>query len=128
MTTQLQLRLFAYVGGILRSEGCVLAAAGGMPDHIHFLVSLDKQKSISEIVRIIKANSSKWVHETFPEFSRFAWQVGYGAFSVSFSHIDRVKEYLSRQAEHHRTQTFQEEYLAFLQRHGMEYDERYLWD
>jgi len=99
-----------------------------MPDHIHFLVSLDKQKSISEIVRIIKANSSKWVHETFPEFSRFAWQVGYGAFSVSFSHIERVKEYLSRQAEHHRTQTFQEEYLAFLQRHGMEYDERYLWD
>ena len=99
-----------------------------MPDHVHLLVSLDRQVSIADALRIIKANSSRWVPETFPTLSGFAWQAGYGAFAVSYSHIDRVKAYLSRQAQHHRRMTFQEEFLAFLQRHGISYDERYLWD
>src|SRR5437868_6814778 len=129
MTREVQPRLFDYVGGILRSERCALVAAGGMPDHVHLLVSLDRRLSISEAIRIIKASSSRWEHETFPDsLSGFAWQAGYGAFAVSYSHLDRVKAYLSRQAEHHRRITFQEEFIAFLQRHGIEYDERYLWD
>src|SRR4051812_34897171 len=125
ITEGVQLRLYDYIGGILRAEGCVLIAAGGMPDHVHLLVSLDKRVSMSEALRIVKTNSSRWVHETFPGLSGFAWQVGYGAFSVSASHLDAVKGYLSRQAEHHRSVTFQEEFVAFLRRHGIEYDERY---
>ncbi len=128
ITEGVQPRLFDYIGGILRSEGCALIAAGGMPDHVHLLVSLDKQVSMSEAMRIVKTNSSRWAHEAFPGLSGFAWQVGYGAFSVSSSHLETVKVYLSRQAEHHRRVTFQEEFIAFLRRHGIEYDERYLWD
>ena len=99
-----------------------------MPDHVHLLVSLDKQISMAETMRIVKANSSRWVHETFPALSGFAWQAGYGAFAVSYSHLERVKNYLERQAEHHRKVTFQEEFIAFLKRHEIDYDERYLWD
>ncbi len=75
----------------------------------------------------MKAISSHWIHETLPAWSGFAWQAGYGAFAVSYSHVGRVKAYLGRQAEHHRGVTFQEEFIAFLQRHGIEYDE-HLWD
>jgi REP element-mobilizing transposase RayT len=129
ISPEVQPRLFEYIGGILRAEGCVLDAAGGVTDHVHLLVSLDKQLSISEALRIIKASSSRWVHETYPAaLSGFAWQAGYGAFAVSYSHRDKVRNYLSRQAKHHRKVTFQEEFLAFLKRHEIEYDERYLWD
>jgi REP element-mobilizing transposase RayT len=128
ITPEIQLRLFDYIGGILRSEHCALVAAGGMPDHVHLLVSLCRQISIADTLLIVKSSSSRWVHETFPPFSGFTWQAGYGAFAVSYSHLDRVKEYLSRQAEHHRRISFQEEFIAFLQRHGIEDDERYLWD
>ena len=128
ITPDLQPRLYEYLGGILRSQGCRLLAAGGTPDHVHLLVSLSKQMSVSEAVRLIKSNASKWVHETFPERRDFAWQAGYGAFTVSFSNLERVKHYLAHQAEHHRTRTFQEEFVALLRRHRIEFDERYLWD
>ncbi len=129
ISAEVQPRLFAYIGGILRSEGCALEAAGGVADHVHLLVSISRQRSISEALRIIKASSSRWVHDTFPDtLADFAWQTGYAAFTVSHSHREKVRDYLSRQAEHHRTQTFQEEFLAFLRRHEIEYDERYLWD
>jgi REP element-mobilizing transposase RayT len=129
ISAEVQPRLIEYIGGILRSEGSVLEAAGGVPDHMHLLVSLDKQLAISEALRVIKASSSRWAREAFPaSLSGFAWQAGYGAFSVSYSHREKVRDYLSRQAEHHRTVTFQEEFLSFLRRHGVEYDERYLWD
>jgi putative transposase len=121
-------RLFDYVGGILKSEGSRLLAAGGMPDHAHWLVSLHQKTSVSDTLRAIKANSSKWVHESFPDDRGFAWQAGYGAFSVSFSNLEKVEAYLHGQREHHRTVTFQEEYLAFLRRHRIPFDERYLWD
>jgi REP element-mobilizing transposase RayT len=124
----LQPRLYDYIGGILRSEGSSLLAAGGMPDHVHLLVSLGKQTAIADLARLVKTNSSRWVHSEFVARAGFAWQTGYGAFSVSASHVERVKDYLARQAEHHRTMTFQEEFVAFLRRHGVAYDERYLWD
>jgi hypothetical protein len=88
-----------------------------------------RQLSISEALRVIKASSSRRVRETYPSsLSGSAWQAGYGAFAVSHSHREKVRAYLSRQAEHYRKVTFQEEFLAFLRRHGITYDERYLWD
>jgi putative transposase len=83
---------------------------------------------MSDTLRQIKGGSSKWIHESFPDLGGFAWQAGYAAFAVSYSHIETVKQYIATQAEHHRTVTFQEEFLAFLRRHDFEFDERYLWD
>jgi putative transposase len=125
---ELQPHLFAYMGGALRDEGSLLLDAGGTPDHVHLLVSLTRESTVAEVVRLIKANSSGWVHKTFPTLQGFAWQAGYGAFSVSASALPAVKRYLATQEEHHRKRTFQEEFVAFLKRHGVEYDERYLWD
>jgi REP element-mobilizing transposase RayT len=125
---ELQPRLYSYIGGALRNEGNTLLAAGGMPDHVHLFVSLSRQTSVADVVRLIKANSSGWVHKTFPLLSGFAWQAGYGASSVSASALPAVKRYLARQEEHHRTRTFQEEVMEFLRRHEIEYDERYLWE
>jgi putative transposase len=125
---ELQPRLYEYIGGILRAEKSVLLAAGGMPDHIHLLVSLSRELSIAETLRLVKANSSRWIHATFPRRQKFAWQAGYGAFSLSFSNLPEVKNYLSRQAEHHRVRTFQDEFREFLEKHELAWDERYLWD
>jgi putative transposase len=121
-------RLFDYVGGILKDEGSRLLAAGGMPDHTHWLASLHQRSSVADVLRLIKTNSSKWLRLTFPEQERFAWQAGYGAFSVSLSNLEKVEAYLRGQEEHHRTVTFQQEYVNFLKKHGIAYDERYLWD
>jgi putative transposase len=124
----IQSRLYEYIGGILRAEKSVLLAAGGMPAHVHLLVSLSRELSIAETVRLVKANSSKWIHGTFPDRQHFAWQAGYGAFTVSFSNVPDVKNYIARQADHHRIRTFQEEVREFLRRHEIEWDERYVWD
>jgi REP element-mobilizing transposase RayT len=99
-----------------------------MPDHVHLLADISKQQTLADALRDLKANSSGWIHETFPNLSGFAWQTGYGAFTVSYSNADGVKQYIANQAEHHRVRTFQEEFVEFLKRHGIEYDERYLWD
>jgi len=121
-------RLYEYIGGILRRHNGQLVAAGGIPDHVHLLVALSKQSTVADALRDIKANSSGWVHETFPELRDFAWQVGYAAFTVSYSSLDDVTRYIANQAEHHRTKTFQEEFIAFLKRHNVDYDERFLWE
>jgi REP element-mobilizing transposase RayT len=121
-------RLFQYIGGIVRGKGDVLTAAGGMPDHVHLLVSLGKLSSIANTVRDIKSNSSRWIHETVATLHGFAWQAGYGAFAVSCSNLDEVNRYIAGQSEHHRVRTFEEEFRIFLQRHHIEYDERYVWD
>ena len=128
ITPDLQPRLFQYIGGIVRAEAGCLLDAGGMPDHVHLLCRIDKQMSVSEALRLIKGNSSKWVHDTFPDRRTFGWQAGYGAFAVSFSNIEGVKRYIAGQAEHHKKSSFQEEFIAFLRRHDIEFDERYLWD
>jgi REP element-mobilizing transposase RayT len=124
----LQERLFEYMGGVLRDQRGKLLAAGGMPDHVHLLVSLDKQRGISETIRDLKANSSRWAHETFANQAGFAWQTGYGAFAVSYSNLDVVRDYLARQSEHHPARSFQDEFLELLRRHHIEFDERYMWD
>jgi hypothetical protein len=84
--------------------------------------------AISECLRIVKAGSSRWLHETFPDLASFAWQAGCGAFAVSYSNIPDVERYIANQAEHHRVKSYQEEFLEFLKRHGIAFDDRYLWD
>jgi putative transposase len=127
ISRELQPRLFEYIGGILRNHFSCLVAAGGMPDHVHLLVSLGRTFAVADIVRIIKSNSSAWAHKDVgvPEFD---WQDGYGAFAVSYSNIDPVKLYIANQEEHHRRITFQDEFREFLRRHDLEWDERYVWD
>jgi putative transposase len=121
-------RLYEFIGGTARNTGNTLLAAGGTTDHVHLLVSLGKQESVSSTVRDLKSNSSRWVHENLDRLRGFAWQAGYGAFSVSYSNLGDVKRYIADQQEHHRVRTFKEEFIAFLNRHEIEYDERYIWD
>ncbi|MBI4658273.1 MAG: IS200/IS605 family transposase [Verrucomicrobia bacterium] len=125
---ELRPRLFAYLGGIIRELDGTSRIINGPADHVHILASLAAKHSLSEVMRVLKANSSGWVRETFPNHKEFAWQIGYGAFSVSHSNRAAVEKYIANQEEHHRKVTFQEEYLAFLKKHEIAYDERYLWD
>jgi REP element-mobilizing transposase RayT len=120
--------LYPYIGGTLRSQKCIPLEIGGMPDHIHLVIRLRPDKSMSELVRLIKANSSKWVDERPDRVGRFAWQAGYAAFSVSLSQLTGVREYVKTQESHHRKKTFQEEFTDFLNRHEIAFDERYVWD
>ncbi len=120
-------RLHEYIGGIIRAEESSLLCAGGMPDHLHLLIRLHPSKSHSDLMRVVKARSSAWIKETYPANDDFAWQNGYGGFSVSKSNIDAVRRYIANQAEHHKTMTFQQEFIALLQRHGVDYNPDYIW-
>lgn len=126
LTDNLRDRAYAYIAGIISKSHGHLIKAGGTADHVHLLLELKGDTFVSEGMRLIKANSSKWIHDTFPDQSHFAWQTGYGAFSVSLSTVDDVVRYLEKQEEHHRHQTFEKELVAFLLRHHISYDERYL--
>ncbi len=128
ITTELQSRLYEYVGGIVREQKGVLLEMGGIQDHVHLLAKLSPTIAISDVLRIIKANSSKWVNETFELSRPFAWQRGFGAFSVSASNTDEVSHYIRNQEQHHRKLTFREEYRLFLSRHGIEFNEKYLFE
>lgn len=119
-------KFHAYIGGIVRNLDAVPQIIGGTGDHVHLLVGLRATPSLAEVVRSIKSVSSTWVHEEMRIYA-FAWQEGYGAFTVSASQRAAVHDYIARQEEHHRHRTFQEEYLEMLQLSGVEYDERYLW-
>src|SRR5947208_794909 len=121
-------RLWPYLGGIARENKMKTIEIGGMPDHVHILLSLPSTLSIAKAVQLIKGGSSKWVHDTFPEHRLFGWQVKYGAFGVSVSQLDKTIEYIKSQEVHHRKITFQEEFVALLKRHCIDYEERYLWD
>jgi putative transposase len=119
-------RLHAYLGGIIRNLGGVAASIGGDADHVHILASLKATHSVSELIRDIKASSTGWVHKEIGGCS-FAWQSGYGAFTVGKSELDMIKKYIGQQKERHRRKTFQEEYREILQEHGIMFDEKYLW-
>ena len=117
-----------YFAGTLRDQGSKLIVGGGVADHVHLLMSMAKQVSLSNIVRDLKAHSSGWIHREFSHMQEFAWQAGYSAFSVSYSGLREVQRYIENQKEHHRTRTFREELLAFLKKHHVEFDERYVFD
>jgi|SRR5579859_1069045 len=120
--------LHAYLGGLTRELKGKALAINGMEEHVHRLVSLPPTIAVSDALRFIKANSYKWVHEKWPKRSAFAWQLGYGAFSVSKSIVPEVVDYIRRQEEHHPQFNYKQEFLGLLRKHGVEYDERYVWD
>jgi REP element-mobilizing transposase RayT len=124
----MQSRLREYIGGILREQKSKLVAAGGMPDHIHLLVLLSKQVALADLLRDPKSASSKWIHDTFPRQQDFAWQAGYGVFAVSHSNLPQVTRYIANQAQHHHAQSYQDEFIALLKKHEIEFDARYLWE
>lgn len=128
ITPALRDDLYSYIGGIIRGGKGIQLEIGGMPDHLHLLVKLPPTLSISDALRLIKANPSKWVREQRDQSRAFGWQTGYGAFSVSESQMPAVRLYIQRQEQHHRTTTFQEELVALLEKNRIEFDRRYLWD
>ena len=128
LDTEINTRLYEYLGGAIRSEGGSSLGINGCADHVHLLARLRQDKPLSEVLRGIKANSSGWIHRTFPASRSFAWQSGYGAFSVSQSQVDKVQRYIANQQTHHQRVSFKEEFIALLDAHGIEYDEKYLWD
>ena len=115
------------LGGIARRHKTSALRIGGISDHIHALVLAPAALSPSQIAQFLKGDSSKWIHDELDGLRKFAWQDGYGAFTVSKSQLPEVIRYIQNQPEHHRKRTFQEEYLELLQRHGIQYDERYVW-
>ena len=128
ITAEIRERLWKYLGGIVSGAKGIPIQIGGIDDHVHLLVTLRQDVSIADFMRELKASSSRWAHDTFASAAGFAWQVGYGAFSVSHSHLEVVKEYIRNQEEHHSELSFKDEFRALLVKHGIEFDERYLWD
>ncbi|MHB8973880.1 MAG: IS200/IS605 family transposase [Pirellulaceae bacterium] len=127
LTPDIEDRIWEYLGGIAKQNGMQPHRVGGIEDHVHLVVALPPTLSVSKGVQLLKGGASKWIHETFPKMSGFAWQDGYGAFSVSKSILPEVIQYVATQREHHRHRTFQEEFLSLLTKHELEYDERYVW-
>jgi len=117
--------LHAYIGGIIRDIDAVARSIGGPGDHVHVLLGLKATHTLADVVRQMKRGSSAWIHQH--GVGKFAWQEGYGAFTVSPSQLSRVQRYIANQIKHHRKKTFEEEYLDLLRLSGVEYDERYLW-
>ncbi|HEX8495282.1 MAG TPA: IS200/IS605 family transposase [Pyrinomonadaceae bacterium] len=126
--SELKPQLHAYIGGIIREGNGKAYVINGMADHVHILASLPPTIALSDAMRTIKTNSSRRVHERWHTKSNFGWQTGYGAFSVSRSSVPEVTRYIIAQEEHHSKMTFQQEFLAFLEKHGIKYDERYIWE
>src|SRR6266516_6555206 len=121
ITSALRERLWPFLGGIARQNKMKAIEIGGVEDHVHILLSLPATVSIAKALQLIKGGSSKWVHDTFPEHRLFGWQEKYGAFSVSVSQLTKIVQYIKGQEEHHRTTTFQEEFLSLLKKHRIEY-------
>ena len=125
--SELQERLYGYIGGIVRAEKGTLYAIGGMPDHIHLLLRWRTDGTIADLMRTVKSRSSLWVHQTFPASGSFAWQERYAAFSVSKSAEAHVKAYIEKQAVHHRKRDFEQELLALLGAHGVSFHPQYVF-
>ena len=119
--------LFAYIVGILNSLDCTTLIINGTEDHVHLLIVMSKTITLSKMMEEMKGGSSRWLNSRNATIKRFAWQTGYGAFSVSESQILKVKNYIAEQEEHHRKTTFQEELILLLKKHKIEFDEQYLW-
>ena len=125
---QLRNELHRYLGGIILNLDCQPIIVGGVEDHVHSLFALARTSALSEIVKEIKRGSSLWIKTKSKGLSDFAWQNGYGAFSIGSSQIEAVRRYIKNQEEHHRTASFQDEFRTLLRRYRIEFDERYVWD
>jgi REP element-mobilizing transposase RayT len=128
ITHEIRDELYSYIGGIVKGEGGILFQIGGTSDHIHLLIKLNPVHTLSGVMKKIKGNSSKWINAKKRLMGKFSWQKGYGAFSVSESQIQVVARYIKDQENHHKKLTFQDEFRVILERHQIEYDERYLWN
>jgi putative transposase len=126
LTTAIRPRLHQYLGGAIRKENGIALSVNGTTDHIHILPKLRQDKALSKLIGEVKANSSSWISRTFRTAAGFAWQEGYGAFTVSESQVPKIRRYIERQEEHHRTVSFLEEFKVILRAHGLPFDERYL--
>lgn len=124
--SNIKAELHAYMGGILNSLGCPVIIVGGMSDHVHLLFCMNRKKSVSDIVKELKANTTIWYKKRIG--CNFAWQRGYAVFSVSQSQVENVLKYIENQEVHHKKQTFKEEYRAFLKGYKINFDETYVWD
>jgi len=123
LSAEIRERLWPYLGGVARENGMKALAIGGVADHVHMLLSLPAKMSVAKAMQLLKGNSSKWIHETFPKLRNFAWQEGYAAFSIGVSGIEETRAYIRNQEEHHRTRTYREEVIMFLKRHRLPFDE-----
>ena len=123
LTPDLRERLWPYLGGIAKQNQMKALAIGGANDHVHILLSLPATLSVAKAMQFLKGNSSKWIRETFPKMHSFAWQEGYGAFSVGISGAEPTNRYSRSRAEHHQKQSFREEFVSMLRKHGFAYEE-----
>ncbi|RZT96334.1 REP element-mobilizing transposase RayT [Ancylomarina subtilis] len=121
-------KIHAYLGGICKQQNCQPLIIGGYKDHIHILCRLSQNIKLAKLIEQVKSHSSRWIKTLDPSLSNFYWQDGYGAFSVNPHEIDVVVQYIKNQDQHHRTKDFKNEYKAFLDKHKMDHDERYVWD
>jgi putative transposase len=128
LSPEIRPRLWAYLSTVVRNLDAECYRAGGWIDHVHLAVRMPRTRSLAEMVEGIKTPSSAWMKQQAASLHQFSWQRGYGAFSVSRSELDHVITYIDNQEEHHRTQTFQDEFRRLLVKHGLDFDERYVWD
>ncbi len=128
ITSALQPELHAYLSTVARNVNCECYRTGGVEDHVHLAIRLARTIKIAELIEELKTSSSKWIKTKAPGLQNFAWQKGYGAFSLSPNDREDLIKYIDRQKEHHEKVTFQEEYRRYLQAYGMDFDERYVWD
>ncbi len=128
ITPEIENELYPYTATIFRSLNCPSLTIGGTENHIHILFRFERTITVSKVVEKIKTGSSKWIKTKGFQFSKFAWQNGYGAFSIGASNISALKAYIANQKEHHRHKSFKEEYRQFLKKYQIKYDERYVWD
>jgi REP element-mobilizing transposase RayT len=128
ITADVEERVWTYLGGIARHYGMTPLKIGGLEDHLHLVVGLSPTLTVSKAVQLLKGGSSRWIRSSLLGFEAFGWQDGYGAFTISQSVLAPTITYVERQRETHRARTFQQEYLALLQRHSIAYDEKHLWD
>jgi REP element-mobilizing transposase RayT len=126
ITPDIEEKVWSYLGGICRAHNLKALQIGGVEDHVHLLVSLIPTTSISEFIRRLKGESSKWISSQWPKMKGFAWQDGYGAFSIGQSHVSDTLSYITQQRAHHTKVSFESEYRKFLKRHALPVDERYL--
>ena len=120
--------LFAYLAAAARKMDCETFRVGGVVDHVHLAVRVPRTLTLAKLIEGLKSSSSKWLKTQSSQLETFAWQRGYGAFSVSPTNLNALLHYVDNQEEHHRTRSFQDEYRAFLAKYEIQYDERYVWD